>query len=353
MNIQSIPHTPLKSILAAATASVALTATAQTVIYDWQFDEPAGTPVFAEVTNNGTGPASFGDWQSYTTDGNGNWQVGDSVGQDNKFSSIFLFPGEGVSTNGVWTVDIAIPAWEFENSAEDKSQLIFGFIDSADTKYQAKFTSNANGIKLIDDRTMVAFFRPGSESSTNFTSDGDPLDANGDPLEGAPVLQGGDTMLLRYVADLDAGTYTYSYAINDGDYYELATGPYTGTDIQKFRLATQQFEAEDLIFVDYMMVSGTGDIPQPVTSPWDGVYPLIGESFRDTGIGLLYDLEFPYVYHFTAGSWLYVDPDLSAIDGLYAYDFAGQFWFWTSDGLGGWHFNLQDPAYGESGWGAW
>ena len=335
-------------LLAGAMATSVLTAQQVATIYDWQFNEAAGTGVFADVTNDGIGTNSFGDWQSYTTDGSGNWQIGDSTGQANKFSSIFMFYGEGVTINGTWEISVSVTAWEFGNSATDNSQLIFGFTDSGGTHHQAKFTNNANAIKLIDGTTLVANFKAGSESSTNFTSDGIPNDAGGTPIEGAPVLGAMDTINMKYTADLDAGTYDFSYSVNNGEFFSIASGTYTG-DIQKLRLATQNMtEAEDYMFVDYITVSGTGDFPIAPASPWADVYPLVQGVARDTGIGWISDLQYPFVYHINGVTWLYIVPDGASLDSMFGYSYAGGYWFWTSDNYGSWHFN-----YNIADWQSW
>jgi len=337
------------TLLAGAIATAGLSAQDVTAIYDWQFNEEAGSSVFVDVANAGIGEASFGDWQTYTTDGNGNWQIGDATGQSNKFSSIFLFQDETPVTNGVWEINIRVAAWDFDNaSAADSSQLIFGVINSNSDILQAKITNNGNAIKLIDaSNTSVANFKAGSEDSSNITSDGIPLGTDGQAIEGAPVLQTNAVFYLKLTINLDAGTWDYSYAIDDSEFFSVANGDYAG-DIQKFRLATQNMQAEDLFWVDYITFSGTGDVPQPAASPWADVYPLVDGVARDTGIGWINDDLYPLVYHFNGVTWLYIVPDGASLDSMFGYSYTGGYWFWTSDGYGSWHFN-----YNIGDWQSW
>jgi hypothetical protein len=96
---------------------------------------------------------------------------------------------------------------------------------------------------------------------------------------------------------------------------------------------------------------GTGSGGDPV-SLWASL-PDIGGGFKSTGIGILNDENYPYVWHFATGGYLYIVDEYSELNNIWGMDMTNDFWFWSDDSLGGWYFNISNPSSGDMGWSAW
>jgi hypothetical protein len=94
------------------------------------------------------------------------------------------------------------------------------------------------------------------------------------------------------------------------------------------------------------------DPPPPPENPWQDVEALTG-GFKQTGIGLIQDADYPYIWHVPTMDWLYIVEDISTADSIVGWSYAGEYWFWTGDTLQGWHYNFSDPDSGEQGWHDW
>lgn len=96
---------------------------------------------------------------------------------------------------------------------------------------------------------------------------------------------------------------------------------------------------------------GSGGNGDPV-SPWADL-PDIGNGFKSSGIGIINDEHYPYVWHFQTGGYFYIADEYSDLTSIWGMDLSNDFWFWTQDELGGWYFNVTNPASGDMGWSAW
>lgn len=85
------------------------------------------------------------------------------------------------------------------------------------------------------------------------------------------------------------------------------------------------------------------------TNPWESIPSVNGKGDKTTGIGCINDSAYPWVWHHRGHGFLYFVPDLSGLDSLYGYDFGRGTWFWTGNGLGGWHYSFGPHA----GWAHW
>ncbi|NBD38891.1 MAG: hypothetical protein GVY10_10010 [Verrucomicrobia bacterium] len=83
------------------------------------------------------------------------------------------------------------------------------------------------------------------------------------------------------------------------------------------------------------MVLTTGGSP-PVESLWDDTDP----GDKETGIGWINDAAYPFIYHYNAGSYMYVFDQFSSLESIYLFDYASGDFYWTSDANGGWHASL-------------
>ncbi|MEX0322366.1 MAG: hypothetical protein AB3N63_09425 [Puniceicoccaceae bacterium] len=91
--------------------------------------------------------------------------------------------------------------------------------------------------------------------------------------------------------------------------------------------------------------------PDPV-SPWATQPADDANGNKLTPIGWINDGNYPYVWHHSRDSYLYLLPE-SVPGSIYGYDLAGQFWFFAKESWNGYYFNLQDLGWGTSGWAYW
>lgn len=92
--------------------------------------------------------------------------------------------------------------------------------------------------------------------------------------------------------------------------------------------------------------------PPAPTSPWASQSAADAAGNKLTPIGWVNDSNYPYVYHHSRMSYLYLVPQ-TVPGSIYGYDTAGQFWFFAMESWGGWYINLQDLAWGIGGWDYW
>lgn len=92
----------------------------------------------------------------------------------------------------------------------------------------------------------------------------------------------------------------------------------------------------------------TAGLPPGTESLWEG--PL-GDKL--TGIGWINDEDYPYVWLYPIGSFVWIADAFSSKDSFWGYDLKDAFWFWSSDGYGGWYLHATDPTHGVGGWAKW
>ena len=296
----------MKSIITLFSLAAALTSLAQEVTYySWDFSEAAGSGVFAEVTNSGSGSGSYGEWLGYVTDGNGNWVVDGNVSTENKYATLNMFPqGMGV-TDGVWVATLSLKGWELASAAN--SSLIVGFTDSEGTHLQAKLANGGTQLRIAA-VTFIGNFGNDSHSSSAFTGDGALRNAyNGTaaPIEGAPSITGSSIIHMRVTVDLDADTYEVAYAVDSGAWYAIETGTHSG-DINRLRLATATIGAGDIILVEHFEAKGNGTVPEPT---WNG-YAIQENDWVDTEgwMGWLNIANDPWIWNDSLQAYIYM-PD--------------------------------------------
>lgn len=352
-----------KLILLTGCATVALTAFAQesVIIHDWQFNDPAGTAVFNDVLNTGAqAGADTEDWLGTTTDGEGNWHVTGTT--ETRFSGYWLHESQQPVQGDQFILEWAYSSWDWSQASypDIKPNIGFGFTSPGDgNNGSVTILLNGSSIRTRDSISKdVVNFLNNSLSSADIPEPRVPVDqGTGIELEGAPALGANDVLKFRYTVDFttDPDSYIIDYGVNDSEYYTIYTGEWAHGDLDSIRMQAANPEAANSIKIDYMVVTGVNvQFPEPAGSPWtEDLYPLLGGLVRDTGIGWINDDSYPYVYHYNAATWLYIHEDSAALDSIYGYNYADGFWFWTADDIGGWHYNLENPEYGQSGWALW
>lgn len=97
-------------------------------------------------------------------------------------------------------------------------------------------------------------------------------------------------------------------------------------------------------------VCGSGNTVQ---SLWTGVTPVNAAGDKRAGIGWINDTEYPYIWHYSIGGWVFILNEFSDLNSIYGYDYVNQFFFLSNDAWGGWYINLLDNDWGIGGWDKW
>lgn len=87
-------------------------------------------------------------------------------------------------------------------------------------------------------------------------------------------------------------------------------------------------------------------LPEPVQTPWGPV----GSGWRQTGLGYIFDVSYPFVWLDGAQLWGWCWPT-STKENLYLWLYgATPGWIWTADSLAGWHYSFSET---DPGWRQW
>lgn len=104
------------------------------------------------------------------------------------------------------------------------------------------------------------------------------------------------------------------------------------------------------------MVLTTGGGAEEPVSPWADLDPANDFGDKETGIGWINDVTYPFIWHYSVsgtGGWMFVLDEFSDLANLFIYEYATDDWYWSSDAFAGWHFKFGDPDYGIGGWEDW
>ncbi|NBD37023.1 MAG: hypothetical protein GVY10_00435 [Verrucomicrobia bacterium] len=85
------------------------------------------------------------------------------------------------------------------------------------------------------------------------------------------------------------------------------------------------------------------NVDPPVVSLWNDTEP----GDKETGIGWINDTAYPFIYHYNAGSYMYVFDGFSSLESIYLFDYASGDFYWTSDAYGGWHASLTSGNWND------
>jgi len=129
-------------------------------------------------------------------------------------------------------------------------------------------------------------------------------------------------------------TTTVSFEIPDVDYSE-------GLNLFIGVKAAPGSEGSVTLFFDNFRVA---DAPPPpsIFADYPGEFGWKNTSFiPPSGLGWIYDAEYPYVWSHDAGNWLYIDPTNASPVSFYAWHYGNVGWIWSSSDWNGyyWDFN--------------
>ena len=342
------------TLISAGLLATALPAFAQTteVLHDWQFNEPEGTGVFLDVQDAGTQAGSdSSDWFGTTTDGAGSWHVTNTT-ENNYLRYKIHSSGKAVVADKM-ILEWAYTSWNWSLTAQKSPNFGLGLY-TATGNGAVTILRNGTSMRTRDTITTdVVNFGTNTWDSTAIPTEAYPVDqASGTPLPDAPPLTAGAKMKMRYVVDFtgESPTYTIDYAVNSSDWYTLYTGAWTEGDITDIRIQGANPDELCSIKVDYITLTGE-NVVLPAGSIWDGVGTDYGNGIKWTGLGLINDSNWPWVWHYNSGSWVYIE-ESSTLTNIYGYAGTneGAAWFWSSDEIGGYYYDLSNPDSGTMGW---
>jgi hypothetical protein len=169
----------------------------------------------------------------------------------------------------------------------------------------------------------------GSTDETNRTFDFNEEELAGGLVLGKIALNGGSIQVAGAADPVTAVDYVdlLTAAIAAGVIY---------TDVEDADLVVEYDAGGDLtrLFL--------ASEPVPEVNPWEDLEALQG--FKPAGIGWIMDDHYPYIFHASAG-WLWIVAQGASLDAFYGYDFAGEYWFWSRDNLGGWRYDFNSSEW--------
>jgi hypothetical protein len=190
-----------------------------------------------------------------------------------------------------------------------------------------------------------------------------------DPTESGTVVIPQDIVVERTFVETDIG-YNIEIRMNfsgifrdfegaGGTVQDVVEGAYFGFDIKVtddddggerditygWAADSNNNYADPAIFGTMVLVGG--GVVEPPVSPWEDVAVIDGTGIKDTGIGYIVDVDFPWIYSFALGSYIHVYAGVSeSKDSVYAQVMSIGQPVWLNDSIG-WWYNLAEQQWGE------
>ena len=85
------------------------------------------------------------------------------------------------------------------------------------------------------------------------------------------------------------------------------------------------------------------DFPTYGTGYWSNIPPSPGTGIKLTGIGWIDDSNYPFIYHYGEGGYLWLSTDFStSLSNLWMWSYKDSTWIWANEFWLGWHFRFPD-----------
>ncbi len=195
-----------------------------------------------------------------------------------------------------------------------------------------KLFINDGGLLILSDDASIRVEGSTDEANPTFDFSAAYLSSDWSTVLGRIVVNGGSFVVAGESDTVDSSVNYVSLlnaAISAGIIYteveeaELVVTYDTDADVTRLHLLT--------------------DDPPQVVSIWIDV--IADETgLKDTGIGLVMDDFYPFVYHVPAG-WFSVHTNGASLDGFHAYDFTAECWVWSADFAAGWRYNFNTESW--------
>lgn len=311
-------------------------------LHDWRFEDEQGTEFSAALNSARPWKAWSGDWADSVTTGDGIFRIQRdgsglnrrvNVGETNDAELLYLL--------------VRFDGWNLSNVVNDSSgqvamriHLMNGLAEDLPNQITAGFmlTLDDDGTFLMRaDATGTAF--PGGMSSEEISMFPDVLDQ---PL----------SFLVTY--DTIRHEYSVEYKLGESDWEVFFSGTTSGVrSAQSLRFWIRgDFYGEGVNYLDIdrfsLMTFHPDDEDRDIgenVSIWDEFEVINDDNLKQTPFGLLWDKNWPWVYHYGLSSWLYCEVVGNYEDfGFYFYNTQSTNWYWVPAQTNQWVYR-----FGEAG----
>jgi hypothetical protein len=229
-----------KRILCIATMA-GLAVSASALIIDYQMDDPAGTPT-SGLINNGTDTGNIlGDVQGAATDGTGNLHYAGLTENSSKKNDLDV-----TYSSGSFQLTYRVAAWDYTGNDLTDGISFSLWDNTSGSGLKATLDYNAAGT-----RVRVAG-SSGKQAVLNQFS--------------------GSDLIIRAIANLDAGTFSADYNLGGAGWTTIATDEVLGiSSFNEFRIVTDgdpAWAAGAFVDVDYATMAA---VPEPTTTALIGL----------------------------------------------------------------------------------
>ncbi len=312
-------------------------------LHDWHFEEAEGTEMSATLNSARPWVSWNGNLADSFTTGDGTFRIQRNAGGLNRRVDVGETDGAEIL---YMLVDFA--GWNFADvtnpdAGEIEIRMHFMNGEAADNPGQVtagkRLIHNTDGtVSLQADSTGTA--APGGETSD-------------------PVSLFSETQLenLRLVTAYNTVEHSYSvyYQEGDGEWIEFFSGNTSGVrSAISFRMWIRgDFYGDGLNYLDLDRFAVTTFFPDgepedfgDSVSIWDEMETIGNSGFKDTNIGLVWDQQWPWVYHAASHGWIWFGHDQNPADedGIWGYHVNTSSWVWINTDLDHWIYKLDDST---------
>jgi hypothetical protein len=302
-------------------------------LHDWRFMEAEGT-VLSEAFNAMDPEVKWdGNLSDSATTGNGTFRIQRNGTLINRRMDILDTRN---STDYHMQVDIA--GWDLRHvdDLENQPEIRFEFINAPAEEDSVQITAGMRLSRLEDGSVAMQGVAGGLAAPGGLESE---ILAVFDSLQEGPLS-------IRTSYDSKLHSYGVYYRFGAGDWTEFFLGTTSGVrSAVSWRMSLRgDFNGGGLNYfdIDRFVISNVFPASDRL---WDLLE--VEDGSKATFLGRLYDTHYPWVFHQSSRSWLYVFPGTSSLgNGMHIYHPGFETWMWTRADLGGWLYDLGT----EAGW---
>ncbi|MCC5833286.1 MAG: cyanophycinase [Opitutales bacterium] len=312
-------------------------------LHDWHFEEAEGTEMSATLNSARPWVTWNGNLADSFTTGDGTFRIQRNAGGLNRRVDVGETDGAEIL---YMLVDFA--GWNLADvtnpdAGDIEIRMHFMNGEAADNPGQItagmRLIHNTDGtVSLQADSTGTA--APGGETSE-------------------PVSLFSETQLedLKLVTAYNTVKHSYSvyYQEGDGDWVEFFAGNTSGLRAAiSFRMWIRgDFYGDGLNYMDLNRFAVTTFFPDgdPVdqgdsVSIWDELETINNTGFKDTNIGIVWDQQWPWVYHAPSHGWIWFnsEQDLTEDAGIWGYHVNASKWIWVGLEVDGWVYEMGESS---------
>lgn len=266
----------------------------QYVYHEWNFDDPAGTLLENTANTGDPGTASWGEGLTHTTNGNGQYVIG------NGDSSLGYKSANLGAYAGTLTYVMEIAGWNLDDLTNFRNIAL-------------QFRDSVNGSNVIN-------FQINQQASGNVRFRAD--DNNGVSQTVLPdyaELPSVNPAPYTIAIELNTSTGDWSIRINDGPVQLSGTAIVGDLDVIRFIASNNSFGTGD-DFVSIERIALTSTEPAPAATTWNG-YDILEDNWVDAvdWLGWLKIEQDPWIYSQTFSKYLYMPEGQDVASGAWIY----------------------------------